>query len=153
MQRLRVDYGESRAQHIPTHITLLSPTPLLDADVSGLREHLRDVAAAHHAFEVVLRGTGTFRPVSDVVFLQVARGVSSCEQLERHIRSGPVDRGLDFPYHPHVTVAHDVSEEVLDRSFADLAGFACTFRAAEFRLYAHQGDEVWHPVEAFPLTG
>lgn len=153
VQRLRILYGEDRAQHIPTHITLLPPTPLDGDDVTALAAHLREVAGEHQPFQVILRGTGTFRPVSDVVFIQVAQGVSSCEQLERHIRSGPVERGLDFPYHPHVTVAHDMPGPVLDRAFADLAGFSCTFRAESFRLYSHDGDGVWRVAEEFALGG
>ena len=151
VQRLRVLYGEDRAQHIPTHITLLPPTPVTPDRVAPLRQHLSSVARSHAPFTVILRGTGTFRPVSDVVFVQVAQGVSSCEQLERHIRSGPVERGLDFPYHPHVTVAHDMPGPVLDRAFADLAGFSCTFQAESFRLYSHNGDGVWRAAEDFPL--
>lgn len=151
VQRLRMEYGEDRARDIPTHITLLPPTRLERAEIEVLVEHLDRVARQHHPFQVILRGTGTFRPVSDVVFVQVAQGVSSCEQLERHIRSGPVERRLDFPYHPHVTVAHDLPEEMLDRAFADLAGFSCSFRASTFQLYAHPGDEVWRPVREFAL--
>lgn len=153
VQRLRRGYGEERAEHIPTHITLLPPTPVQPKVVEPLREHLGAVAAAHAPFEVILRGTGTFRPVSEVVFIQVARGVSSCEQLERHIRSGPLERALDFPYHPHVTLAHDLPREVLDRAFADMAAFHCAFPATGFRLYAHHGDGVWDRVEDFTLTG
>ena len=33
------------------------------------------------------------------------------------MRSGPLERELKFPYHPHVTVAHDLPEEALDRAF------------------------------------
>lgn len=153
LQRLRMSYGEERARDIPTHVTLLPPTPVTAEDLTALRQHLAEVVAAHPPFTVLLRGTGTFRPVSDVVFVQVARGVASCEQLERHIRSGPVARHLDFPYHPHVTLAHDVPVPVLDRAFADLAGFTATFLASDIRLYCHEGDEVWRPVQDYALAG
>lgn len=153
LQRLRVQYGEDRATSIPTHITLLPPTPVQEQVLPALVEHLAEVGRAHPPFQVILRGTGTFRPVSDVVFVQVAQGVSRCERLERAVRSGPVERPLDFPYHPHVTVAHGVSGPALDRAFADLAAFTCTFHAGSFRLYIHNGDEVWEPVRDFALTG
>lgn len=149
LQRLRVGYGEQRAHRIPTHITLLPPTPVAPDQLTALADHLAAVAAAHSPFTVVLRGTGTFRPVSDVVFVQVAGGVSSCEQLEQHIRSGPVTRDLAFPYHPHVTLAHDVPDSVLDRAFTDLAGFTASFLATGFRLYCQDGTEAWHPVQEF----
>lgn len=110
------------------------------------------MARSHDPFPVILRGTGTFRPVSDVVFVQVAQGVSSCERLERDVRDGPVARRLEYPYHPHVTISHDRPPGVLDRAFADLAAFSCTFEATSFRLYLHGGDGVWQVVEDFLLT-
>lgn len=151
LRQLRVDYGDTRAEHIPTHITLLPPTPAAPAAMDGVRAHLSAVAARHTPFEMILRGTGTFRPVSDVVYVQVAQGVANCEFLEQDVRSGPLERNLSFPYHPHVTLAHDLPGPVLDRVFADLAGFSCTFRVDAFRLYGHGGDEVWSPLEDFPM--
>ena len=43
-----------------------------------------------------LRGIGTFPPVSPVVFVTVAEGVSSCEQLAAPSR-GPLDVDIAFP--------------------------------------------------------
>lgn len=153
LQRLRMSYGEERARHIPTHITLLPPTPVGDRTVEELQEHLTAVAAQHPPFEVLLRGTGTFRPVSDVVFVQVAQGVANCERLERAVRQGPVSRPLDFPYHPHVTLVHDQPPVALDRAFADLAAFSCGYPVESFRLYVHHGDGVWRTVADHALTG
>lgn len=153
LQRLRVGYGETRAHHIPTHVTLLPPTSVEAQDLQDLTEHLDEVAQRHPPFTVLLRGTGTFRPVSDVVFIQLAQGVASCERLEQDVRSGPVHRELQFPYHPHVTVVHDEPESILDRAFADLAAFTCTFTAQTFRLYSHQGDERWDVVREYRLRG
>ena len=44
-----------------------------------------------------------------------------------------------YPYHPHVTVAHDVPTEALDRVYAELAGFDARFTVDHFTLYVH-GD-------------
>ena len=98
---------------------------------------------------MTLRGTGTFRPVSPVVFVQVAGGLAECEQLEGAIRGGPLHRDLAFNYHPHVTVAHHVDEAAMDRAFEDLAGYTCTFEVREFHLYEHGTDRVWRAVHAF----
>lgn len=153
LQARRVEYGEQRAVYIPTHITLLPPTPISVDLVADLRAHLASVAASAEPFSVMLRGTGSFRPVSQVVFVQLAEGVSPCEQLEKSVRSGPVERTLEFPYHPHVTVAHDLAEETLDQAFCDLADFRCSFLADRFRMYLHHGDEMWHAVDEFELAG
>ncbi|WP_368660237.1 2'-5' RNA ligase family protein [Ornithinimicrobium sp.] len=151
LHKTRMGYGEERARNIPTHITLLPPTPVEPEQVCPLRRHLASVAAGHSAFTVQLRGTGTFRPLSDVVFIQLAQGVSSCERLEQAIRNGPVHRDLLFPYHPHVTLLHDEPAAMLDGAFSDLAAFTCRFPATSFRLYLHGGDGVWQVVEEFVL--
>src|SRR3712207_8607561 len=49
---------------------------------------------------------------SDVVFVAVARGIGNCELLADDVRRGPLARSLTFPYHPHVTVAHDVPADM-----------------------------------------
>jgi 2'-5' RNA ligase len=69
------------------------------------------------------------------------------------VRRGPLKRKLDFYYHPHVTVAHHVSEDNLDRAFTELADFECTFAVGEFHLYEHGTDGVWRPVRSFALNG
>ena len=98
-----------------------------------------------------LRGTGTFRPVSPVVFVAVAEGIAGCEQLAAAVRRGPLDVDLTFPYHPHVTVAHELDETVLDQVFDDLAGFECRFDVDAFHLYVHDEQHGWQPTDEFPL--
>ena len=57
------------------------------------------VAAATRPFHVHLRGTGTFRPVSPVVFVNVVEGISGCELLAAAVRQGPlaIDAALPLP--------------------------------------------------------
>jgi 2'-5' RNA ligase len=151
LQRSRESFGDPAASAIPPHVTLLPPTPLPDECVEGFTEHLTAVCALAQPFEMVLAGTGTFRPVSPVVFVQVSRGISACERLERAVRSGPVERTLEFPYHPHVTIAHHLDDEALDRAFEGLADFRCAFPVSTVELYHHDDDGVWRVVRSFPL--
>jgi 2'-5' RNA ligase len=153
LQQRRASYGDPQADMTPAHITLLGPTDVADQEFAELVEHLDDVARKVDPFVVVLRGTGTFRPVSDVVFVQVARGISACEQLEQAIRKGRWGAELAFPYHPHVTVAHGVGEAQLDRAFDDLAQFAATFEVRSFELYVRDDGGTWVPVRDFHLGG
>jgi len=149
LQRARLEAGDPLAEAVPPHVTLMPPTPV-DPDVEEeLREHLAKVAGVTSPFRMTLRGTGTFRPISPVVFVALAEGIASCEQLERAVRSGPVQRDLQFPYHPHITVAHGVSEENLDRAFRELASYECSFEVAGFDLYEHGADQVWRSVLAW----
>jgi 2'-5' RNA ligase len=98
-----------------------------------------------------LRGTSTFRPVSPVVYVQVADGAGQCAQLERRVRSGVLQSRRRFPYHPHVTVAHQLDDVALDRASATLCDYEAAFGVSAVQLYRHGGDGVWRPVAEFPL--
>lgn len=150
LQAHRVSYGDPLATAIPTHITLLPPTPVHDGDMTAIDDHLRKVALAEQPFEVLLRGTGTFRPISPVVFVQLALGIANCERLEAQVRSGPLARPLLFHYHPHVTIAHDLPEAALERAFTELAAYEVRFLVWGFCLYEHGADRVWRPQRDYP---
>jgi 2'-5' RNA ligase len=88
-----------------------------------------------------------------VVFVEVVEGIASCELLEVAIRSGVLDQELRFHYHPHVTIAHEVPDDALDRAFAEMAGFEARFDVAEIHVYEHGDDGMWRTIGAFPLGG
>lgn len=145
----RAEFGDPRAHAVPPHVTLLPPTELAEETLDEVREHLRRTARLHAPFEVQLHGTATFRPVSPVVFVRLARGVPECEQLQACVRRGPLERALAFPYHPHVTVAHDLPEEALDRAELTLRDWSAAFTVEGFSLYEFGADGVWRPSEDF----
>jgi 2'-5' RNA ligase len=72
LQRWRASFGDPMAGVVPAHITLITTTPTLDWEAT--REHVREVAKAQAPFMVTIAGTGTFRPVSPVVFIKGKRG-------------------------------------------------------------------------------
>lgn len=151
LQDYRTSLGDDTATRIPTHITLIPPVEVSGEEFEACERHLADVAAATPGFAVHLRGTGTFRPVSPVVFVALARGISECEQLAADVRSGPLACELSFPFHPHVTIAHHLDDAHLDRAFDDLADFECVFDVGEFHLYCHDDAIGWQATRAFSL--
>lgn len=153
LRTCRAAAGDPQAEYVPTHLTLLPPTEADGGDDEAILSHLESVAARHRPFRLLLRGTGTFRPITDVVFVAVARGIAECERLAAGVRSGPLEREIKYPYHPHITVAQDVPPDALDRIFAELAGFEADFTVTSFRVFAHNGDARWHPWRDFRLTG
>lgn len=154
LQDYRVALGETQASGIPTHVTLVPPTTVPgDGDLGPVCEHLGQAAAQHAPFTVRLRGTGTFRPVSPVVFLTLVRGISECELLAESVRRGPLSTDLDFPYHPHVTVSHQDDPETLERAFVELAEFETSFEVRSFWLYTYDGEAGWVPLQEFDLGG
>ncbi|WNI19742.1 2'-5' RNA ligase family protein [Actinacidiphila sp. ITFR-21] len=152
LQDRRASFGDPAACAIPTHVTLLPPTEIGPADLAGFRRHLLRVAAEGRPFPIRLDGTDTFRPVSPVVYVRVAEGGAACAELQERVRSGPLSRELQFPYHPHVTVAHGVPEAALDRAQAELAAFAAAWTAGGFALYVQADDGVWHKSQDFPFA-
>jgi 2'-5' RNA ligase len=153
LQRWRADFGDPMARAIPAHVTLLPPTRVAPGDAAPIGDHLAAVAAATAPFAVRLHGTDSFRPVSPVVYVRLADGTEGCDALQRRIRTGPLARELEFPYRPHVTVAHHLSERALDRAQLTLANWGTEFTVGEFGLYQHGRDSAWRVRRRFPLGG
>jgi 2'-5' RNA ligase len=153
LDRCRAAAGDPLAPFIPAHVTLLGPTQVPGDALPTIEEHLAGVAAGSRAYRVDLHGTGTFRPVTEVVFVAVAGGFDDCVALAGAVRSGPLARDLAFPYHPHVTVAHDIPTSALDTVYAELSEFTAGFAVEHFTLYVHGPAGRWRPVRDFLLPG
>jgi len=149
----RTKVGDPQASLVPPHVTLLPPTEVLAADRPAITEHLAAVARAHPPFDMHLSGTGTFAPVSQVVFVAVARGIGNCELIANDVRCGPLERSLSYPYHPHVTVAHDVPPDMLDLAYCGLSDLSAEFRVRSFTEFEQTADGAWAVAGEYPLTG
>ena len=149
----RSKVGDPQANLVPPHVTLLPPTEVPVADRTAISAHLAEVARCHPPFEMHLSGTGTFSPVSEVVFVTVAKGIGNCELLATDVRRGPLARPLSFPYHPHVTVAHDVPRDMLDAAYSGLADLSAEFRVDRFTEFEQTSDGAWAIAREYPLTG
>lgn len=141
LQRWRASFGDPMATVIPAHITLVTTTPTQDWEAA--REHVREVARTQTPFMVTIAGTGSFRPVSPVVFINVEEGFEECVELHEKLQTGPLERELPFAYHPHVTVAHDVAPESLDEAETVLKDYRATFPVVSMGLYEHDADGIW----------
>ncbi|MFF5483317.1 2'-5' RNA ligase family protein [Streptomyces sp. NPDC012935] len=155
LQERRAGFGDAAAHGIPTHVTLLPPTEVDASLLPAIEAHLVEVAAAGRPFPMRLSGTGTFRPLSPVVFVQVVEGAAACTWLQKQVRhdSGPVARELQFPYHPHVTVAHGIDEASMDRAFDELADYQAAWSCNGFALYEQGADGVWRRLRDFAFGG
>jgi 2'-5' RNA ligase len=134
LQEFRVSNGDSQGATIPAHITLVPPTEVDQHLMGAVERHLAAVAAGGTAYRVHLRGSGTFRPVSPVVFVNLVEGISMTEQLANACRREPLARHLD-------------------RAFEELSDFECSFTVTAFHLYVHDPDLGWKATRDFALTG
>ena len=153
LAQARARFTDTNAPFVAPHITVLAPTTVPAWQLDSVQAHLARVAEDCPAFDVRLRGTATFRPVSPVVFIAVVEGISGCERLERSVRSGVLLRRRPFPFHPHVTVAHDVSEESLDEAYESLDEFSARFRAESFTLSTQHESGQWTVLADSALRG
>ncbi|EFL34403.1 secreted protein [Streptomyces viridochromogenes DSM 40736] len=155
LQQLRAGFGDAAAHGIPTHVTLLPPTEIDASALPAVEAHLTEVAAAGRPFPMRLSGTGTFRPLSPVVFVRVVSGAEACTVLQEQVRdpAGPVARELAFPYHPHVTVAHGIDEAAMDRAFEELTDYEAEWPCTGFGLYEQGADGVWRKLREYPFGG
>jgi 2'-5' RNA ligase len=153
LQEKRAAFGDSLAWTIPTHITLLPPTRVPEARMVRVDDHLRTVAESASRFDVVLDGSDTFRPVSQTSFVVVQQGAAQCTALAERVRSGPLTRSLTFPYHPHVTIAVDLSDAQHDHAETELAGFRLSFPVSGIERYELAEHGVWESAAVFPLSG
>jgi 2'-5' RNA ligase len=149
LQEYRIGMGDEDARRIPTHITLLPPHEVDEAELPAIEDHLAGVASQIEPFRIHLRGTGTFQPTSPVVFVGVVQGISACEVLAAEVLRGPLAIERAFPFHPHVTVAHHLPEAKLEQAFVELERFNAAFDVGKMWMYLHDAVSGWQPTRAF----
>jgi len=151
LREMRAAFGDPMAETVPSHVTLVPPLQYEPSELDGVGEALERAAATMGPFPMRLRGTGTFRPVSPVVFVAVSQGISYTEMLAQSVRRALDAPEPDFPFHPHVTVAHNLDDASLDRAYDELRLFECQFSVDEFALYHHDDVDGWVPQRGFRL--
>jgi 2'-5' RNA ligase len=150
----RERFGDPLAHAIVAHITLVPPTPVTDeAHLSRVVAHLEEQAATLRPFPLALAGSASFRPVSPVVFVPIVTGEQQVRAIEAAVRRGPLDRVLQFPYHPHVTVAHALEEQWLDQAEEVMAPYHAQFEVRSLGLFVQGADGVWRQRVEFPFGG
>ncbi|PIE26657.1 MAG: hypothetical protein CSA58_08360 [Micrococcales bacterium] len=150
---MRREAGDPQADVIPPHITLVPPIRIRQHDLPAAITQLTEVTDGYAPFEVHLRGVGTFRPLSPVVFLDPVAGVTACAHLNRAVRGGLLAYDSLFPYRPHVTIAHLNDDAALDRALHLGAGYDIRYQADGIGLYVWHADQTWRLHTVLPFRG
>ncbi|MGB3827184.1 MAG: 2'-5' RNA ligase family protein [Ornithinimicrobium sp.] len=150
--RLRARLGDVLGMAIPAHVTLLPPTVVDAQCYEEFQQHLARVAGEHRPVRIEVVGTGTFRPVSEVVFLAIDGGAQACTELNAAVCAGPVSSPSAFPFHPHITLAHDLVPEVLDQVAADHREVRETFTVPRMCLYELDDEHGWQVRQSYPFA-
>jgi 2'-5' RNA ligase len=94
------------------HLTILPPRPIQGAvadAVRGLAQGLQEFSPVY----VELGDVQTFGE-SRVVYVSVTAGHAELEHMHDALNTGAVAFEEPFPYHPHITLAQDVSSEAIE---------------------------------------
>ena len=152
---VRLDAGDPLALSIPPHVTLVPPTAVASRRLPEVRAHVARVAGVTAPFLCEVGGAGSFRPVSPVAYLAVGDGAAELDALQAALRAstGPLAGNLRFPFHPHLTLAHEVDDEALDDALAAAEGIRGQFVVDCVRLDRMGDDGVWQLLDVVPLGG
>ena len=148
----RRSFGDPHADRIPVHITLLEPTRMTGFEFEGFRQRLLHAAADESQFRVELGPTATFRPVSPVVYLQAHAEDDALPRLHSCVREAAGSPPRRHPYLPHLTVAMDVPDEVLDLAQSELADYEAAWVVDRVDVWTRDRAGVWHPAFEAPLA-
>lgn len=151
LQDWRASFGDPAAEAVPAHITLMIAARQHSWDT--LVDHVRDVVSRWDPFHVEIHGTGTFRPVTPVVYLRVANGYRECVALHEQLDAADLANASPFEFHPHVTLAHAVTDEDLDRAQQMLRTYHASFLVDRIDLYEGDENGAWRVREQIPFAG
>lgn len=110
LDRLRLDLTPDCNPR--AHVTILPPRPLT-AEIKETVEALADECRLFPPFEVRLGSIEVF-PDSNVIYLGLVRGEHELHALHENLNNGQLEYDGPFPYHPHITLAQDITSEQVD---------------------------------------
>jgi 2'-5' RNA ligase len=130
--------------HLPTHLTVLPPRPLLDGSEEDAVAMLRAVSATVPPFQVDLGQVESFLPTTPTVFIRVSWAGYRMRELHDLLNRAPLEYQEPLPYMPHVTVAklddNERAAEVLRASRERWENYRGTHRIDVERLTFVRGS-------------
>jgi len=108
-------------------------------------------------FEVELGEVRMF-PVSNVVYIDLARGDRELRDLHSRLNSGELRYKCNFDFHPHITIAQDLekhrasaAERLARRQWAEYRG-PRRFNVESLSFVQHVAPFVWLDIARIPLA-
>jgi 2'-5' RNA ligase/ribosomal protein S18 acetylase RimI-like enzyme len=147
---LRRALGDGALGRIPPHLTLVPPVNVREDDVPAALAVLRAAAATNDGpLPVRLGPAGTFSAENPVVYRAVDGDVQSIRDAVFH---PPHERPLTWPFHPHVTLADEVtSVPRIEAAVAALADYVIDVAFDGVALLEETDGRVWRPLAVAPF--
>lgn len=110
---LRLELAPGCKPH--AHISVLPPRPL-SAPWYPVSEEVRALAGDYAPFEIEAGELAIF-PVTDVIYLETVRGTEQLRRIHDELCRAKLHFEEPFPFHPHITVAQEITKERLEQAF------------------------------------
>ncbi|SRR5579883_3477255 len=137
------------------HVTVLPPRPVY-ADLEELKKRLAPALHDVSPFQIELGSIKVF-PVSNVIYLSIARGEPQLRALNRALDKGALHFQTTFSYHPHITLAQDIAlpeverlQRIAEEEWANYQGER-GFIVDSLWLVQNVMPDVWLECGLFPL--
>jgi 2'-5' RNA ligase len=154
LDELRLQLAPNCQPH--AHVTILPPRPL-KASENQAQAELRELAAQFHAFEVKLGKVELFDS-TDVIYIEVLGGASELRSMHRRLNTGSVEYPEPFDFHPHITLAQNISHESVQETLRRARELwsawpgSRSFAVEELSFVKHQEREGWVDLLHLPLA-
>lgn len=145
---IRRAVGDVALERIPPHVTLVPPVNVNEQKVADAVDVMRTAASATRPFRLGLGPPETFLPANPVLFLRVDGDLDVLHALRDHVFRPPLERKLSWPFHPHVTLADEATEERIAAALTGLADFRAEVTVDRVHLLEESGRS-WSPVADF----
>ena len=151
LRRELVPHDDPRA-----HVSLLPPRPL-PGDWRQAWDEVCQTLRRRPAFDVELIGVRTF-PETDVIYLDVGAGARELRDIHVAMNANSLAFAEPFAYHPHVTLAQDVSHrdvagalELAERRWREFQGRR-GFLVEDAVFVQNSAGDRWLDLAEFRLT-
>jgi 2'-5' RNA ligase len=113
LDRLRLDLDPECSPH--AHVTILPPRPM-SCEIREALDELIDESRLFPPFDVELGDIRLF-PVSNVIYIEIARGERELRKLHGLLEKGRLRYKCRFDFHPHITIGQDLNPELNQQAF------------------------------------
>ncbi len=137
------------------HATILPPRPLYHEVAETVREINEELKSAH-PFRIELGEIETFEG-TNVVYLDLKEGFSEMRELYKALNRGCLEYSEPFPYHPHITIAQNITADESIRMAATARERWAQYRGPRgmevsvLSFVQHVAPSIWADIASLPL--
>ena len=137
------------------HVSVLPPRPLA-VEWQVAAGQARALTEGWAPFEIELAGLQIF-PVTNVIYLEIGAGAAELRRIHAAMNTGALEFEEPFPYHPHITLAQEISQqevpathELAQRRWKEYRG-GSVFRAERTVFVQNTLDNCWIDLARYSL--